>query len=91
VPGAAGDDPFLTLVAVGVVLFECIDGIDAHQMTEALVDRSSLLPHTYSVGERKSADRLVEKGAPDLRLRRGASLIVISLLSLGSGQGSGRP
>jgi hypothetical protein len=46
------------------------------------VDRASPLPHT-SIGEQKSADRLVENGAPELRLGRGGSLILISLLSLG--------
>ena len=63
--------------------FECVIEIDAHQTMEALVDRSNLLPHTYSVGERKSEDRLVENRDPDLRLGTEASLIMISLLSLG--------
>ena len=63
--------------------FECVDGIDAHQMTEALVDPSGFSPHIFSVSERKSADRLVENRDPDLRLGTGVSLIIISLLSLG--------
>ena len=59
--------------------FECVIEIDAHRMMEALVDHGNLLPRS----ERKSADRLVENRDPDLRLGTGASLIMISLLSLG--------
>jgi hypothetical protein len=47
------------------------------------MDRASPLPHTYSIGRQKSADPPVENRAPELRLSPGASLIVISLLSLG--------
>jgi hypothetical protein len=47
------------------------------------MDRASPLPHTYSIGRQKSADRPVENRAPELRLSPGGSLIVISLLSLG--------
>lgn len=47
------------------------------------MDRSSPLPHTYSASEQKSADRLAENRAPELRLGPGGALIVISLLSLG--------
>ena len=63
--------------------FESVNGIDALQMREALVEPSSVSPHTFSVSERKSADRLVENRDPALRLGTGASLVVISLLSLG--------
>lgn len=66
-----------------VAPFECVNPIYAHQMTEALVDSSNLLPHIYSVSERKSADRLVENRDPDLQLGTGVSLIMISLLLLG--------
>ena len=47
------------------------------------MDRASPLPHTYSIGEQKSADRLAENRAPELRLGPRGSLILISLLSLG--------
>lgn len=47
------------------------------------MDRASPLPHTYSIDEQKSADRLAENRAPELRLGPGGSLILISLLSLG--------
>jgi hypothetical protein len=52
-------------------------------MMEAPVVRTGLLPHAYSVSEQKSADRLAENPAPELRLGPGGALIVISLLSLG--------
>jgi hypothetical protein len=62
---------------------DCVNEIDAHQMRGELVAYRSLLAGTYSLDDRRLADRLLGKHAPDHSPDTGASLIVTLLLSLG--------